>query len=128
MKKIIAGVIVALGLLVTPAVSAEVCSIPVVKFLSDNSDNITKLHVYKDDVAQKLLSKVNDYRVSKGGDQLDADTFVVGELKNGNIGIMWVKGECVVLGSVLAVSLEAYRQVMRDFGMEDIVKDIGADV
>ncbi len=117
MKKIIAGLLMSFALLVSsPAISAE-CTLTSADFMAKVEKSISRLHTYSGDTVKVVSSKVG----------VEADTMIVGELKDGTIGLALISNGCIVQGTITQVPVAAYFQFLKNLGLDKLQVDIGAN-
>jgi hypothetical protein len=115
-----------LGKWVSEANSQEVvCSKTQTQFLEERMSDIKTVHLVVGEPLDKFLLGVNEYRIQAKMKPLDADSLVVGELKNGNLAIALFKDKCFIERTDYVTTSDNMKAMFHLYKSADILKGFG---
>jgi hypothetical protein len=127
MKYFIA-ILVSLFLITSPSIvlSQEVvCSKTQTQFLEERMADVKAIHLIVGEPLDKFLLGVNGYRIEAKMKPLDADSLLVGELKNGNLAIALFKNKCFIERTDYVTTAENMKKMFHLYQSADILKGFG---
>ena len=124
--KYLLALVIALGINYSPAVATESETICLTKtqtqFLLEMSPQVKAIHLIEGPELEVFMKNVNEYRIQAGGQAWRANVMLIGELLDGDLGIVLFQDGCKIASSDWAASKENMAKMFESNKSLDILR------